>query len=171
VALSLLRLHYVEKFVHASNPGLALGPVLIVQQVYLCWSIISATIPNLKSFVRSFGSGFGIGVDMERYTNAYASKNSAHNGYELGSVRGNTVTSRITASKHDNRSYNDIEHQGVLPQQSHTDGTKIPKTDDGSIRSEDSQQHIIRKDVQWNISYEDGRDGTQSRLATASQEF
>jgi hypothetical protein len=170
VALSLLRLHYVEEFVHASNPGLALGPILIVQQVYICWSIISATIPTLKSFVRSFGSGFGIGVDMERYTNAYGSKNSARNGYELGSVRGNTVTSRTTASKHDNRSYSDMEHQVVLPQ-SRTDGKNIPRTDDGSIRSEDSQQYIIRKDVQWNISYEDGRDCTQSRLATASQEF
>lgn len=156
---------------HASNPGLAIGSILIVQQVYICWSIISSTIPNLKSFVRSFGSGFGIGVDMETYANGYGSKHSARNGYELGSVgRGNTLASRKTASTHDNRSYNDMEHPDELPQ-ARTAVESTPRNDDGSIRSEDSQQHIIRKDVQWKISYEDGRDGGRSRLATASQEF
>ena len=99
---------------------------------------------------------------METYTNAYGSKHSARTGYELGSVQGNTLASRKMASKHDNRSYHDVEHQGVLAQ-SRADGNQTSKIDAGSIASEDSQQHIIRKDVQWNIHYEDGTDGTQSR--------
>ncbi|RMD44986.1 hypothetical protein DV735_g108, partial [Chaetothyriales sp. CBS 134920] len=87
VAVSILRMYYVRKYTHASNPGLSQEPILIIQQIYLCWSIISATIPNLQAFVRSFGSGFGISINMDLYGSGYASKNSQRNQYELGSVR------------------------------------------------------------------------------------
>jgi hypothetical protein len=130
--------------------------------VYICWSIISSTIPNLKAFVRSFGSGFGIGIDMETYTNAYASKNSPRNGYELRSGPGRSLMSRKTNSKHDNRSYNEVEEQerGRAPRVQRG-GVTTSNIEAGSIGSEDSQQHIIKKDVQWNIHYEDGAQGIQ----------
>ena len=51
VGLAILRLHYVREYTHSANAGLALEPILLVQQAYLCWGIISATIPNLKAFV------------------------------------------------------------------------------------------------------------------------
>lgn len=57
IALAVLRMYYVDRYANAENPGLAQTPIAILQQVYMAWSIISATIPNIKSFVRSFGSG------------------------------------------------------------------------------------------------------------------
>lgn len=57
IALAVLRMHYVNRYAEADNPGLAQTPIAILQQVYMAWTIISATIPNIKSFVRSFGSG------------------------------------------------------------------------------------------------------------------
>lgn len=57
IALAAVRLHYVDRYTTADNAGLAQTPIVILQQVYMAWSIISATIPNIKAFVRSFGSG------------------------------------------------------------------------------------------------------------------
>ena len=123
----------------------------MIQQVYLCWSIIAATIPNLKAFVRSFGSGFGIGIDMETYSNAYGSKASHRNQYELGSVNKNNVGSRHGMSHHD-RSFHDIEDSSNrLNMRS---GTTQVHHDDGSIESGGSQDHIIRKDVRYQVRYE-----------------
>lgn len=156
VALSLFRLHYLSQWTHSSNPGLALSPILIIQQVYICWAILSATIPNLKAFVRSFGTGgFGIGVDMETYAN---SKYSAgrNGGYELRSGR----SRQTTASKYDNRSYNEVKDQGRIPLSQRAGMTS--NIEAGSIASDGSQRHIIKKDVQWDIHYEDGWEGIQS---------
>ena len=152
IALSILRVHYVDSYTQASNPGLAQEPILVIQQVYLCWSIIAATIPNLKAFVRSFGSGFGIGIDMETYTNAYGSKASHRNQYELGSVNKNTIGSRHAASRQDNRSFHDP--QDSANRLNMRSGTAHVHHDDGSIESGGSQDHIIRKDVHWKVHYE-----------------
>ncbi len=119
--------------------------------MYLCWSIIAATIPNLKAFVRSFGSGFGIGIDMETYSNAYGSKASHHKQYELGSVNQNTVGSRHGASRHD-KSFHDAEDSAN--RLTMRNGTTKVHHDDGSIESGGSQDQIIRKDIHWKVHYE-----------------
>ncbi len=148
-------MHYIDKYRDSSNPGLAQEPILVIQQVYLCWSIISATIPNLKSFVRSFGSGFGIGLDMERYTQAYGSKGSYGRQYELGSVRNTKSGASRNTTRQDNRSYNDIENQEVVMDARSNGAPVTPHAqEDGSIESAGSQERIIRKDVQWRIHYE-----------------
>lgn len=150
-ALSIIHLHYVSEYTNSDNPGLALVPVLVVQQVQLCWSLISATIPNLKSFVKSFSSGFGIQLDPSA-THVYGSSSQygRSNGYELGSVRADPRSK----TRSGNASYNDIEGPTALPQDApnrkiHTNGR-----DHESIHSGGSQDHIIRKDVQWKIHYE-----------------
>jgi hypothetical protein len=127
----------------------------VIQQVQLCWSLIAATIPNLKSFVKSFSSSFGIQLDPS-LTQAYGSGRLGRGtGYELGSMGPKTSKSRSG-----NASYNDIERPTALPQQMQ-DSSKnhINARDQESITSAGSQDHIIRKDVQWKIHYEnnDGR--------------
>lgn len=153
MALSVLHLKYISDYTTSPNPGIALVPALVLQQVELCWSLIAATIPNLKSFVKSFGSGFGIQLDPT-VTQAYGSgRYKGDNGYELGSVNRSGKSS--SKSRSGNRSYNDIEHQDPLPQHQHhlQDDDKI-RRDQESIDSAGSQDHIIRKDVQWNVHYE-----------------
>lgn len=176
IALAVLRLHYLQRVNDSENPGLAQVPVLVIQQVYLCWTIISATIPNLKSFVRSFGSGFGIGIDMESYTNAYGSKHSGRNkSYEMGSVH-NEPSPEVNGSATRNRNMNsrldeydqeevrpirsvnsrqgNVVHTHPLPRSAHgTRGTG--EEEQGSIESTGSDARIIRKDVQWQVAYED----------------
>ncbi|KAK5195315.1 hypothetical protein LTR72_007381 [Exophiala xenobiotica] len=149
VALSVLHLKFISEYTTSQNPGVDLVPALVLQQVQLCWSLMSATIPNLKSFVKSFSSGFGIQLDPAS-TQAYSSSgryNRSH-GYELGSV------GKESKSRSHNRSYHDIENgQGPLPQELQN-GNKTQQRDQESIGSVGSQDHIIRKDVQWNVRYE-----------------
>ena len=148
-ALSIIHLKYISDYTTSKNPGIALVSALVLQQVELCWSLISATVPNLKSFVKSFSSGFGIQLDPTLTQGAYGSgRYKGTNGYEMGSVPGKGDSK----SRSGNRSYNEIEHQDPIPQQPQDDD-KI-RRDQESIDSAGSQDHIIRKDVHWDIHYE-----------------
>ncbi|KIW87391.1 uncharacterized protein Z519_12027 [Cladophialophora bantiana CBS 173.52] len=157
--LSILHLHYVADYTSSGNPGIAIVPVIVIQQVQLCWSLISATIPNLKSFVRSFSSGFGIQLDPSLTQAYYGSGRSSGrlgrgstNAYEMASVGGNgTAKSRSAA-----RSYNDntTEQFPPVPQSGPGSNNLTVMRENDSIDSGGSQDHIIRKDVQWNVHYE-----------------
>ncbi|KAI1612445.1 hypothetical protein EDD37DRAFT_647988 [Exophiala viscosa] len=147
-ALSIIHLKYISDYTTSKNPGIALVSALVLQQVELCWSLIAATIPNLKSFVKSFSSGFGIQLDPTLTQGAYGSgRYKETNGYEMGSVPGQGNSKSRSA----NRSYNEIEHQDPITPLPQDD--KI-RRDQESIDSAGSQDHIIRKDVQWNVHYE-----------------
>jgi hypothetical protein len=152
VALSILHLHYVKIYADSSNPGIALELVIVVQQVQLCWSLISATIPNLKTFVKSFSSGFGIQLDPA-LTTAYGSERRGTNGYELGSVgtkrSGNQSkpSSRLQGSNH-------AEEPVPASFIAASSTSKITSPREHSMDSGGSQDHIIRKDVDWRVHYE-----------------
>lgn len=137
----------MSDFTTSANPGLALVPVLVLQQVQVCWSLISATVPNLKAFVKSFSSGFGIQLDPAVAQAYGSSRSNRSNAYELGSVTGKT----ISKSRSGNKSYNDVERHGAVPQ--HMNGRDKSREQD-SIDSVGSQEQIIRKDMQWDITYE-----------------
>jgi hypothetical protein len=150
VALSLLHLHYVADYVQSSNPGIAIVPVIVMEQVQLCWSLISATIPNLKSFVKSFSSGFGIQLDPS-LTQAYGSGRLERtaNRYEMGSLGGSHK------SKSGGRSTHSVEGTRDLPADPPPKLASIREHDSiDSGGSQGSEDHIIRKDVQWNVHYE-----------------
>ncbi|KAJ9644849.1 hypothetical protein H2204_001311 [Knufia peltigerae] len=152
VALSILHLKYISDYTTSRNPGLALVYALVLQQVQLCWSLISATVPNLKSFVKSFSSGFGIQLDPSS-TQEYGSGGRSHrpSGYELGSVgKGNSQNRSADRSTRDAAG-----EQAPFAQDMHH-GSKT--RDQESIERTGSQDHIIRKGVQWNIRYETNAD-------------
>jgi hypothetical protein len=173
VALAVLRLHYVGAATTAENPGTALTPILVLQQVYLCWSIISATLPNLKAFVRSFGSGFGIGIDMETYTNAYGSKQRSYEMNKMSGTHNNGSSNRSmdhgtqTAHEVEDKEYvrpvrtvssqqGGLVHGHQLPGSSHGEPQQHDKQGDlDSIESTSSDAQIIRKHIDWTVRYED----------------
>ena len=149
MALSILHLHYVADFANSDNPGIAIVPVVVIQQVELCWSLISATIPNMKSFVKSFSSGFGIQLDPS-LTQAYGSGRLGRtaNGYEMGSVNGTAKSGSGPRSHSDNGEAPPVPPKPLL-------SIKLTSTrEHDSIDSGGSQDHIIRKEVQWNVHYE-----------------
>ncbi|KAH7385411.1 hypothetical protein DE146DRAFT_621468 [Phaeosphaeria sp. MPI-PUGE-AT-0046c] len=77
VALSGLFLKRWTYSLVAPNPGVRRTSALVFQQSELCWSLMAATIPCLKSFLRSFDTGSGVKATMNS-SNEFGS--SDHNG-------------------------------------------------------------------------------------------
>jgi hypothetical protein len=139
----------VGDYVHSATPSLDIVPVLVCQQVELCWSLISATIPALGSFVKSFNSGFGLTIDPDATTRYGSRRYAAGGGFELSSMgKGKSMLSskgsrNATAKDGEDRSA-DVLHRKE----------KRGGRDTSSVKSMGSQDHIIRKDVQWEVHYE-----------------
>jgi hypothetical protein len=147
-ALAILHLHFVGNYLHSERPGLAIVPVLVCLQVELCWSIISATIPNLKAFVKSFSSGFGLTIDLDAST-GYGSRAYRGAEYELGSVRKTTPHASKNGSR--NATVPDLEDQPAVMQHKKENNSA---RNEGSLTSVGSEDHIIRKAVEWKVEYE-----------------
>lgn len=69
VALSVCHLIYVDKYPTSAQPQFAIASSLLFQQVMIVWSLISATVPNMKNFLKSFsiGMGFPLPPDLSWY--------------------------------------------------------------------------------------------------------
>jgi hypothetical protein len=116
-------------------------PALALAEAELCWSLVSATIPNLKSFMKSFNTGFG------------------HNDFGF--------TSNPTMSTSRRRTGDDIALQPLPPLPSHKDEFRpdryaydaevVRGRDDRSIESGNSQELIIRKTVEHEVTFEGER--------------
>lgn len=156
-AFAALHLHYVGSYVNVSNTSLAIVPAVVWQQIELCWSLMSASIPNLKSFMRSFSTGLGMEGDLT--THAYdlyhkgASKDASQ-GHQLQSLRsrssakGDQLTQRSTG---DHFRPNFGQHSATVEQGNRA--SRRPR-DASSIASGGSQDMIIQKDVTYNVRYE-----------------
>ncbi len=157
VALSVLHYHYIDDYVHNNADGLRIIPVLNLMQVQLCWSLVSATIPNLKAFVKSFNSGFGLGLDIDT---AYGGSGGygGQSDYELSRL-GKSI------QRSHNRSHAEPERDEIEPIKQdfsrQIDSVRNQKLSlheqEGSITSMGSQEQIIRKDFQWRVTYEDNQ--------------
>ena len=151
--LSILHYIYIHRYVNDNPNGLGIVPVLNFMQVEICWSLISATIPNLKAFVQSFNSGFGLGLDLQTaYPGTAGSGRQAQ--YEMSNWSKSNHRSHI---KSDAESEREIIDRTVSDPRDSTNVRRNVSTNDGdgSIVSLGSQEQIIRKDVQWQVSYED----------------
>jgi len=105
VVLALLHIHYLPNAINSSNMtfDLILPSILKVSQ--LGWSLVSATIPCLRTFVLNLGTGYLGGTNFDKILAAGAS----HRAYTstdcyamdtLGSSR-KTKTSKVTAAPFD----------------------------------------------------------------------
>ncbi|GFP60301.1 hypothetical protein TASIC1_0017006300 [Trichoderma asperellum] len=54
IALSVTHLVYFDKYPTSAQPQFAIASSLLFQQVMIVWSLISATVPNMKNFLKSF---------------------------------------------------------------------------------------------------------------------
>ena len=147
------------------NPGVARTGAVVYQQSELCWSLLSATVPCLKSFIRSFDTGSGVKVNYT--SNAYGSSgHSKGESYRMQSL--SSGRSPLQSANEDGAvkvNHRPFGHQG------HTRGlgskargestskvTALPySTDrpkDADATSTGSQELFIRRDVQWEIRSE-----------------
>ena len=149
---SVFRAVWGTRYVHSSDPGLAIANVLVWQQVQLGYALIAATIPTLKGFIRGYNKAMG-------WDASYQEKRGLGGGYNLGSygrsgarsaptskLRSNVGGSRARPEPDQAADEGMRPHDGVYRAGAYHDaGRKIRRmTSTGSGNSEDP---IIRRDV------------------------
>src|SRR5207249_1116202 len=83
IVFSTLHLDSLTKYPTAAEPLFAVTSALMYQQAMVLWSLISATIPNTKSFMKSFSTDFGLAMGLGTQT----AKDYPLNNLTIGSAR------------------------------------------------------------------------------------
>ncbi|RKK81986.1 hypothetical protein BFJ68_g17578 [Fusarium oxysporum] len=165
IALSAVHLAYSATNPASTEPQFAVTKALLCQQIMVAWSLISATVPNLKNFLKSFSIGMGFPVSFD------LSMSGSSNVYALQSFRDNRsgVTSSAavaTVVKSRSDSAARSRPHGWRPVQVSCQTTAA--CDSGSNNRDDiseegrnsragSQDMIINKEVTWKVTYEDNQ--------------
>ncbi|KAH7383932.1 hypothetical protein BKA66DRAFT_570121 [Pyrenochaeta sp. MPI-SDFR-AT-0127] len=175
IAFAAMHLHYVSQYANSTNVSKAIIPALVCQQFELLWSLLSATVPTLKAFMKSFNSGFGMEMDSPY---GYKSRHGNNGSYPLASIQRSIKANG--ASVHDEEE--DLQ-QGKLKEVGVTGSRNRParsvrstraadmsdpsdsdtifyqaghhEARGSSVTSDGSQEMIIKREVKWTVSYED----------------
>ncbi|RKL30781.1 hypothetical protein BFJ72_g11346 [Fusarium proliferatum] len=151
IAISSVHLAYSQTYPTSLEPQFAVTNTLICQQVMIAWSLISATMPNLKNFLKSFSIGMGFPVAFD-FTMSGSSK-----AYALQSLRNNRSTNAAsaTATAHSaNWRPDQVSNQTTAAHRSIRSNSR-DVSEEGSSSRAGSQELIINKEVAWNVTYED----------------
>lgn len=139
-ALAIAHAVYSAKISADPRPGLAFVPALALAEAELCWSLISATIPNLKSFMKSFNTGFG------------------HNDFGFTSNPTMSTSRRRPGDEIPLRSLPSNKNE-LRPDRYAYDAEVVRGRDNRSIESGNSQELIIRKTVEHEVTFEGDKVG------------
>ncbi|KAH7109401.1 hypothetical protein B0J13DRAFT_632370 [Dactylonectria estremocensis] len=169
IALSAIHLAYFSKYPASAEPQFTVTNSVLFQQAMIVWSLISATVPNLKNFLKSFsiGMGFPLAFDLSMYgsSNMYTLQSLENNRSKATSSAAAAATGASTSvSAHD---HYDSEPRGRphnwRPDQASNQTTVAhhyggnsranPPGEDESART-GSQEMIINKEVAWEVTYE-----------------
>lgn len=146
IAFSVLHMQRLSQAVRASDKGFSFIPPAILIQIWLAWSLVSASIPSFRSFMSPFdnitiaktddshsalrnevtGAYLLMGPIKSHHRNQIAPARSPSQGLSLSSRLGTR-----TSVHHEHRDRGLDENQSIS-----------------------SQTGIIRKDVEWEISHE-----------------
>lgn len=169
IVLIGLSIKNVSDFDSAPNSGIALISPVLFRQSELFYALLSAAIPPLNQYLRKFDTSQAtqFGYHPDQY-------GSAGQTYQLGSIskqRSNNDTSKVITntgrSKPDEvlgkssgvnfnpAGYSQYKTRIEGPSNGkENDSTSNDSQEDGSIRRADSEEHIIRKDVVYEVRRE-----------------
>ncbi|KAL2437929.1 hypothetical protein ABEF95_009346 [Exophiala dermatitidis] len=171
IVLIAMNIKYVANFNHASNAGIALISPVLFRQSELFYSLLSAAIPSLNQYLRKFdtrhAAQFGYTPDQYAYSGqAYQlesmsrSKNLTTTSNGIGGDNGpgkaDEVLGVSTGFNFSNVGYSRYQTrvEGPANGKSH-DGTSNDSQEAESIGRSNSEEHIIRKDVVYEVRRED----------------
>ncbi|KAI4731040.1 hypothetical protein E4T49_01085 [Aureobasidium sp. EXF-10728] len=154
---AVIHVYYVSRWSSSSDPGTATVYSLLWQQVELGYALMAATIPTLRSFIRGYEKAMG-------WESSYYVRNTASRSYQL---------STITKSRHEEEGGGQAfglqrietkdrelrpDKQGYKAQIYGPDLNSISESNvprrTKSASSGESQEPIIRKDVEIQVSSE-----------------
>ncbi|KAK4954574.1 hypothetical protein LTR10_008007 [Elasticomyces elasticus] len=165
IATAVVHAIYVNRFASSQHPSMTLVPVIIAAECELSWSILSATIPNLKNFMRSFNTGFGheFGLTTMNAGSGYGkSSRDPHPNSHTG--RGIQLSRISRRDKHGGASGRDdfqVMNEDLNPEgvAYGVDVGTGHARDNASVGSGKSQEMIIRKDVVMTVEENGGSHG------------
>jgi hypothetical protein len=179
VALAGLFLKTWITSLHAVNPGIRRTPAIVFQQMELCVALMAATIPCLKSFIRSFDTGSGvkatIGSSNEYGSYGRTGSNTRNHGesYELPSLnRSKAETSRNGSRsplkdddgvvRANTRPFTSGWSKPSLMRNKSLRGTSEPRLAQNADRQsqESGKELFIRREMQWEVTSEEARRGS-----------
>jgi hypothetical protein len=158
IGFAAAHLYYVSVYAKSSNVSKAIIPALLYQQFELFWSLLSATIPTLKAFVRSFNSGFGMEIDLDGYGYGYGSDYGSR-GHHNGSFPLRSLQSATPQGASTSRTGTTVSRSRTRPDDGISTisnrGMKDKARATASVTSDGSQELIIQREVQWSVYTED----------------
>lgn len=78
VIFSSAHLRLFKQYLASSKPQLGVSASLVLRQAMLTYSLISATFPNLKSFMKSFSMGMGMPLPSKEPNGSYPNEFRLH---------------------------------------------------------------------------------------------
>lgn len=169
VALSITHLSLFKPYIRSASPLFEISGSLLVQQVMLTYSLISATIPNLKSFMKSFSTGLGVSFgfmdkDLDASSEAYAlqaftthsgrQRNKSPEGLPSGHIydgADDLIGGQVPRLRPGSIQHEVCIHHSPDDRSDH----RSSATDDGrGVSRCGSRDMIIKKEVQWNVYHE-----------------
>lgn len=162
----LLRLHYLGKGVHSSNPTLDLVRVVVWTQIELHYSTVSVTVPCLRPFMMAVSTDYGATEPRTALgSKAYGSSGSRKgSSYALNSMESGNGQRRNSSNNPS------MFHRARMGASRISTGNKIFRSDrsnnetivthegahdSNSIETNDSRKMIIKKEVDFKVEREE----------------
>ncbi|KAH7194966.1 hypothetical protein DER44DRAFT_844475 [Fusarium oxysporum] len=160
IALSAVHLAYTATNPASLEPQFAVTKALLCQQIMVAWSLISATVPNLKNFLKSFSMGMGFpasfNLSISRSSNVYALQSLGNNssGVTSSAAMATAVKSTFDSAAHS-------QPHSWRPDEASTQTTTSRDTgsnswdhisEEGRNSRAGSQEMIINKEVTWKVT-------------------
>ncbi|KAH7383048.1 hypothetical protein BKA64DRAFT_749130 [Cadophora sp. MPI-SDFR-AT-0126] len=150
IAPIVLRLNSILSTLNSADPTLDGTMSIVYTQIELCYSIIAATTPCLRPFMKALSTHYGAPASIKSTpTNTHA--------YTLNSFsqRNKTSGAKFASQGRTNRGSNDVDMPTVRWDNS-AHHASVMSGDQRSIQSHDSRQLIISKNTQWTVDFEGG---------------
>lgn len=161
IALSAVHLAYIRKYQGSAEPQFAVTNSLLFQQTMIMWSIISATVPNLKNFLKSFsiGMGFPVSFDLSMYgsSNAYALQSLENRSKATSSAAADAATEPTRGLAYGHSDYEHRFEPHSAEAHHYGNGNNRDNLSEEERSRTGSQDMIINKEVEWKVTYEYSR--------------
>ncbi|KAK4940170.1 hypothetical protein LTR10_019705 [Elasticomyces elasticus] len=182
------RLHYVLASLHSQDITLRQDRIVINTQVELVTAMVAATVPCLRPFMAATYTTWGGRVDTVSGSEYKSGSNSGKKHITTGSKsvlsslrmgRSKKGVDELTSrddislepmsqswSAKGMDGHNTERHPSTIRKQSGDDSGAMNQADDQqSLGSHDSQRMIIRRDVEWNVRFENRPEANGTGIA------
>jgi hypothetical protein len=173
LAILVIRLYFLAQALHGSDYIFELATPITLAEIQLFYSLIAATIPCLRPFLKAFNSGFmGVAATQADPT-LYGSSDGrkGNSSYILQSRRGDNksaLRSAAHASRDEGRGFREVNIG-----QSHTcvEHDPMHNAETGSRTSDGSEKMIIRQTVAWDVQYDDSNANTSTKDVNMAESY